>query len=127
MTPESVAIYLGGSLAGACVVGIADAPAPADFEKRSRIAGAKLVFAVDAYLRDGKEHPVYAKVIAAHGPPAVVLGADPDTPVRTTRPKDLAWTDFLSGRKTLHAGPCRASAPAALLVSSRAPTGPKAI
>src|SRR5207247_9946538 len=65
MTPESVGIYLGVVLAGCCVVGIADASAPADFAKRSGIARAKLVFTVDAYLRDGKEHPVYGKVTAA--------------------------------------------------------------
>src|SRR5207302_1512781 len=35
MTPESVGIYLGVVLAGCCVVGIADASAPADFAKRS--------------------------------------------------------------------------------------------
>ena len=56
MTPESVAIYLGIVLAGRCVVGIADASAPADFEKRIRIAGAKMVFTVEAYLRDGKSN-----------------------------------------------------------------------
>src|SRR5439155_1648892 len=89
MTLESVGIYLGVVLAGCCVVGIADASAPADFAKRSGIAGAKLVFTVDAYLRDGKEHPVYGKVTAADGPRAVVLGMDPETPARTTRPKDL--------------------------------------
>src|SRR5437667_10242218 len=84
MSPESVGIYLGVILAGCCVVGIADASAPADFAKRCGIAGAKLVFTVDAYLRDGKEHPVYAKVTAAHGPRAAGLGVEPETPARTT-------------------------------------------
>src|SRR5207244_13151659 len=111
MTPESIGIYLGVVLAGGCVVGIADASAPADFAKRSGIAGAKLVFTVDAYLRDGKEHPVYAKVTAAHGPQAVVLGMDPETPVRTTRPNDLGWTDRLRDKGTFDAVPCRPSDP----------------
>src|SRR5947208_3966507 len=42
MTPVSGATYPGIVVAGRCVVGIADASAPADFEKRIRIAGAKV-------------------------------------------------------------------------------------
>src|SRR5439155_20791502 len=94
MTPESVGIYLGVVLAGCCVVGIADASAPADFAKRSGIAGAKLVFTGGAYLRDGKEHPVYSKVTAANGPRAVVIGMDPESPARSTRANGLGRTDF---------------------------------
>ena len=127
MTPESVGIYLGVVLAGCCVVGIADASAPADFAKRSGIAGAKLVFTVGAYLRDGKEHPVYSKVTAANGPRAVVLGMDPETPARTTRPKDLGWTDFLDDKGTFDAVPCRPSDPSNILFSSGTTKDPKAI
>src|SRR5439155_4488408 len=127
MTPESVGIYLGVVLAGCCVVGIADASAPADFAKRSGIAEAKLVFTVDAYLRDGKEHPVYGKVTAAHGPRAVVLGMDPETPARTTRSKDLGWTDFLPDKGTFDAVPCRPSDPSNILFSSGTTKDPKAI
>jgi len=127
MTPESVGIYLGVVLAGCCVVGIADASAPADFAKRSGIAGANLVFTVDAYLRDGKEHPVYSKVTAANGPRAVVLGMDPETPARTTRPKDLGWTDFLDDKGTFDAVPCRPSDPSNILFSSGTTKDPKAI
>jgi len=127
MTPESVAIYLGVILAGSCVVGIADASAPADFAKRCDIAGANLVFTVEGYLRDGKEQPVYAKVTAAHGPRAVVLGRDDASQARTTRPKDLTWTDFLSEKDTFDALPCRPSDPSNILFSSGTTKDPKAI
>src|SRR5712691_9193635 len=56
MTPEAVAAYLGIVLSGRCVVGIADAAAPAEFQKRARIADARAVITVDSYTRDGKEH-----------------------------------------------------------------------
>ena len=127
MTPESVAIYLGIVLAGRCVVGIADASAPADFEKRVRIAGATMVFTVEGYRRDGKEQRVYAKVIEGHGPRAVVLGTDPTAAVRTSRPEDLSWDDFLSPDDRFEAVACRPSDPSNILFSSGTTKDPKAI
>jgi len=127
MTPESVAIYLGVILAGRCVVGIADASAPADFEKRCAIAEAKLVFTVNAYRRDGKDHPVYPKVIAAHGPRAVVLPEDSAGRIRPSRPRDLPWEEFLSARDEFDAIPCRPSDPTNILFSSGTTKDPKAI
>lgn len=127
MMPESVAIYLGVILAGRCVVGIADASAPADFEKRSRIAGSKLVFTVDAYRRDGKDHRIYEKVLEAPGPPAVVLPADGATREAPRRTGDLAWDDFLGSRETFDGIPCRPSEPTNILFSSGTTKDPKAI
>jgi len=127
MTPESVAIYLGVILAGRCVVGIADASAPADFEKRSRIANAKAVFTVDAYPRDGKRQAIYEKVIAARGPPAIVLGLDPTERVRLSRLGDLGWQDFLSDREEFDPIVCRPSDPTNILFSSGTTKDPKAI
>lgn len=127
MTPESVGIYLGVILAGRCVVGIADASAPADFKKRSRIANAKAVFTVDEYLRDGKRQPIYEKVISARGPRAVVLESEPTEPVRLSRPGDLGWEDFLSDREEFDPIPCRPSDPTNILFSSGTTKDPKAI
>lgn len=127
MSHESVAIYLGVILAGRCVVGIADASAPADFEKRSRIAEAKAVFTVDAYLRDGKRQPVYEKVVAAHGPRAVVLGSGNAIPVPVSRSGDIAWEDFLSDREEFDAVPGRPSDSTNILFSSGTTKDPKAI
>jgi acetyl-CoA synthetase len=127
MTPESVAIYLGAILAGACVVGIADASAAADFEKRARIAGAGLVFTIDAYRRDGKDHAVYEKVVKAQGPRAVVLPAD--GPARKTpfRQGDVKWEAFLAKRSEFEAVPCLPSDPTNILFSSGTTKDPKAI
>ena len=127
MTPESVAIYLGIVLAGRFVVGIADASAPADFEKRVRIAGAKMVFTVEAYLRDAKEQRIYPKVVEGHGPQAVVLGSNPRASVRTARPEDVSWNDFLSGKERFDAVPCNPSDPSNILFSSGTTKDPKAI
>src|SRR5437870_200916 len=82
MTPEAVAAYIGIVLSGRCVVGIADAAAPPEFQKRSRIADAHAVFTVDSYLRDGKVHDIYSKVIDDDGP---VHRGDHDPRIRRVR------------------------------------------
>jgi acetyl-CoA synthetase len=127
MTPESVGIYLGIVLAGRCVVGIADASAPADFAKRSRIADAKAVFTIDRFLRDGKSHTVYSKVLAAEGPRAIVIGSDVAAAVRTERPQDLSWPEFLPSKDKYEAVACHPSDPSNILFSSGTTKDPKAI
>jgi len=127
MTPESVAIYLGTILAGRCVVGIADTSAPAEFEKRARIAGAHAVFTIEAYVRDGKEHGIYDKVVQAEGPRAIVLPKAPGGRARTRRSGDLDWQEFLSERDEFDAVPCRPSEFTNILFSSGTTKDPKAV
>lgn len=98
MTPEAVAAYLGVVLGGRAVVGIADASAAPDIEKRVRIGGAKAVVTIDAYTRDGKAHGIYEKVVEAHAPRAVVLPREGQERVHLLRPGDVAWDDFLGER-----------------------------
>ena len=127
MSPESVAIYLGTILAGCGVVGIADASAPPDIEKRVRIGGARVVFTIDAYLRDGKEHGIYEKVAGGRTPRAVVLPKEGRETVRLARPEDLAWEDFLSDKDRFDAVPGRPSDVTNVLFSSGTTKDPKAI
>src|SRR5438128_9536479 len=125
MTPEAVAAYLGIVLSGRCVVGIADAAAPPEFQKRARIADAHAVFTVDSYLRDGKVHDIYSKVIQADGPQAIVIprtGAPPHLARNA-----IAWTDFLGDRDAYDAVPGRASDYTNILFSSGTTKDPKAI
>ncbi len=127
MTPESVAIYLGTILSGRSVVGIADASAAPDIEKRLRIGSAKAVFTIDAYIRDGKEHGIYEKVVDAHAPRTVVLPSEGMETVRLARPEDVAWTDFLADRDTFDAVPGRPADVTNVLFSSGTTKEPKAI
>jgi acetyl-CoA synthetase len=127
MTPESVAIYLGVVLAGRCVVGIADASAPADFERRSRISESKLVFTMDAYRREGKDHRIYQKVVEARGPRAVVLPSETGSSGTLARTGDLSWEEFLSPREAFDAIPRGPSDPTNILFSSGTTKDPKAI
>lgn len=127
MNPESVAIYLGTILAGRCVVGLADASAPLDVEKRVRIGGAKALFTIEAYLRDGKEHGIYEKAVAADAPRAVVLPTEGKETVHLQRDQDRAWEDFLADRDTFDAVPCRPSDFTNILFSSGTTKDPKAI
>jgi len=128
MTPDAVAIYLGVILAGRVVVGIADASAAPDLAKRVQIASADAIFTIDAYVRDGKEHRVYEKVIDARAPRAVVLpreGAAREA--RTLRSQDIVWDAFLSDREEFEAVPGRPADPTNILFSSGTTKDPKAI
>ncbi len=92
MTVEASAAYLGIVAAGGVVVSIADSFAPHEIATRLRIAGAAAVVTQDRILRAGKELPMYAKVIAAGAPRAVVVGTGGEV---GWRDGDLAWEDFL--------------------------------
>ncbi len=126
MTPESVAIYLGVVLAGRCAVGIADTSAPMELEKRLRLGGAKAVFTMDAYRRDGKDLRIYEKVVEAHATKAVVLPRDGQDRVQLERGEDVAWQDFLGG-SGFNAVPCKPSDFTNILFSSGTTKDPKAI
>ena len=127
MTPESVAIYLGTILAGRTVVGIADTSAPMELDKRLRIADATAVFTIDGYVRDGKEHGIYAKAVRADAPRAVVLPAEGKGAPALARPGDVAWDDFLGDETTYDGVACRPSDPTNILFSSGTTKDPKAI
>src|SRR5438132_3326897 len=125
MTPEAVATYIGIVLSARCGVGIADAAAPPEFQKRVRIADAHAVFTVDSYLRDGKVHDIYSKVIEADGPQAIVIPRTGEPPHLAR--SDIAWRDFLSDRETYDAVPGRPSDYTNILFSSGTTKDPKAI
>ena len=127
MTPEAVAIYLGTVLAGRCVVGIADTSASLELDKRVRIGGAKAVFTIDAYIRDGKVQRIYDKVVEANAPRAVVLPKEGQDGVRTRRSEDLPWADFLGSRTSFEPLPCSADEVTNVLFSSGTTKDPKAI
>jgi len=127
MTAESVGIYLGTILSGRTVVGIADASAAMDVEKRIRIGGAQAVFTIDAYVRDGKEHPIYEKVVASKAPRAVVLPREGGGRASALRDGDLAWEEFLPSADVYDAVARRPSDPTNVLFSSGTTKDPKAI
>ena len=99
MTAQTVAIYLGIIRAGGVMVSIADSFAPDEIARRIRIAGAKVVFTQGRVHRGGKVFPMYAKIVEANAPQAVVLpdrtGVEPEL-----RDGDITWESFLSDRNT---------------------------
>jgi len=127
MTPEAVAIYLGVILSGRVVVGISDASAPQEFEKRAGIGDARAVFTIDAYVRDGKQHRIYDKVREAGGPRAVVLPEPGRDSVRDIRRGDLAWGEFLGDHDRYEPISCRPGDETNILFSSGTTKDPKAI
>lgn len=127
MTPESVAIYLGIVAAGMVVVSIADSMAPDEIATRLRIAHARGIFTVDDVMRGGKRLRHLEKVLAAHPPRAVVLGAGA---LEGLRPADLRWSDFIAASASQPAfAPvvAKADAPTNILFSSGTTGDPKAI
>jgi acetyl-CoA synthetase len=126
MTPLSVPIYLGLVAAGCVVVSIADSFAPHEIATRLRIAGAKAIFTQDHLPRGGKRLPLYAKVVEANAPRAVVLPSGGDAPV-SLRPQDVRWDAFLSDDDAFTAVPRRPHDATNVLFSSGTTGDPKAI
>lgn len=123
MSAEAVAIYLGAIQAGCAVVGIADSFCPPEIAVRLSIAPVSVVFTQQSVLRGGKELPLYASVVAAATPRAVVLG----TTEGLARTDDITWWDFLpeKGASTFEQG---APGDAINILFSSGTTGePKAI
>ncbi|NJO43228.1 MAG: AMP-binding protein [Cyanobacteria bacterium RU_5_0] len=126
MTAESVAIYLGIIKAGCVVVSIADSFAATEIATRLRLARAKAIFTQDCIQRCGKQLPLYAKVIEAKAPVAIVLSRNV-VPVVELRSEDLSWTDFLSSNAAFDAVPTAPTAHTNILFSSGTTGDPKAI
>ena len=105
MHVESVAIYLGIIKAGGVVISIADSFAPDEIQMRLRIAKAKGIFTQDYIRRAGKQLPLYAKVVDANAPKAVVLSRG-DEPSIKLRNGDLGWEEFLSDSDRFDAVGC---------------------
>lgn len=126
MTAEAVAIYLGIVKVGGAVVSIADSLAPAEVDKRLRIAEAKLIFTQDVLLRGSKSLPMYEKLCTIALPQAVVLSAAEELAV-SLRADDLAWTDFLSDQAGFEAVSMQPDDLCNILFSSGTTGDPKAI
>ena len=126
MHAESAAIYLGIIKTGGIVVSIADSFAPAEIQMRLRIADAKGIFTQDYIRRAGRQLPLYAKVVDANAPRAIVLSRGEDTPIEL-RDGDLGWEEFLSDSNRFDAVGCDPHDPTNILFSSGTTGAPKAI
>jgi acetyl-CoA synthetase len=127
MTAEAVAIYLGIIQAGCVAVGIADSFQPKEIAVRLRLAGAVGVFTQDVLPRGGRTLPLYARVLAADAPPAIVLAAAGDEPALPLRAGDIRWSDFLPAIPLLQAAERAPSDALNILFSSGTTGEPKAI
>ena len=123
MTAESVAIYLGIIQAGCVVVGIADSFRPPEIAVRLAIAPVSVVFTQENVLRGGKKISLYASVVAAQTPRAVVLG----TSSSLARAEDIPWEDFLPETGTAMCAECAPGDAINVLFSSGTTGEPKAI
>lgn len=124
MTVECVAIYLGILQAGCVAVSLADSFRPKEIRTRMKIADTVGIFTQDVILRGAKTHPLFACVIEAEGPPAIVIcqSADPEL-----RDGDCHWNDFLADEPMLESVARSPQDPLNILFSSGTTGEPKAI
>lgn len=76
MTVEAVVAYFGIVLAGCAAVSIADSFAAAEIAMRLRISNAAAIVTQDVIGRGKKLHPLYARVVEADAPRAIVVPAN---------------------------------------------------
>lgn len=126
MHPESVAVYLGIIKAGGVVIAIADSFAPDEIQMRLRIANAKGIFTQDYIRRAGRQLPLYARVVDANAPKAIVLSRGEEPPIEL-RNGDLTWEEFLSNSDQFDAAGCDPHDHTNILFSSGTTGEPKAI
>ncbi len=124
MTIESVIAYLGIVAAGATVVSVADSFAPHEIATRLAMTAPVMVVTQDRFVRAGREHPMYLKVIEAGAPPCVVVDTGAGIP---TRDRDTLWDAFLGEAGTFESVPCAPDGHVNILFSSGTTGEPKAI
>ena len=127
MTAEAVAIYLGIVKAGCVVVAIADSFAAPEIETRLRIGQARAVFTQDVILRGGRELPLYARIVEAGAPRAIVLPGRVDGEMSDLRDGDLRWDEFLREDDDFAAVACSPDQTTNILFSSGTTGDPKAL
>ncbi|EIE19718.1 acetyl-CoA synthetase-like protein, partial [Coccomyxa subellipsoidea C-169] len=112
MTVEAVVAYFGIVLAGCAAVSIADSFAAAEIAMRLRISNAAAIVTQDVIGRGKKLHRLYARVVEADAPRAIVVPANAicdgfheglvGLGQVSLRRGDVSWEDFLKGAP-LHA------------------------
>ena len=124
MNVHAVVAYLGIVAAGGVVVSIADSFAPAEIAVRLKITEPVAVVTQDVSTRSGRDLPMYAKVIDAEGPRAIVVRT---ASAGELRDGDVWWDEFVVPGASFDPPMRPAGAHTNILFSSGTTGEPKAI
>lgn len=126
MNIESTAIYLAAIKAGVKVATIADSFSANQIAVRLQLTKPKLVFTQDVLLRNGKELPLYKRVIEANASKIVVV-CNGLKSVYSIREIDILYEDFLSDNDKFESVKQSPEETITILFSSGTTGEPKAI
>ncbi len=127
MTVACVAAYLAVIRLGGVVVSVADSFSAGELGRRLTLVAADAVITASSFSRGGRSVDLYAKVVAAGAPRAIVIAPLAGSLLPAFRPGDCWWDDMVAAEPTAAVHRAAPDATVNILFSSGTTGTPKVI